>query len=220
MFDFDGTLADTFSVAVGLLPRLARELRFRDPGPEGIASLRGLPARRILSELGVAPWKVPLLLWRARALLRMESGRITLFAGIADLLVELDERGVAWGIATTNSRGLVQEILRRGGAPEPGWLEAGLSLAAKPRRIRSLAARLGFAPSDLAVVGDEIRDVEAARACGAVPLGVAWGYNGPEALLGAGATCVLADVRGLREVLLGERPPCASAAGIAPFAPL
>lgn len=205
VFDFDGTLADTFPRVERLLPRLARELRFRDPGPGGLQALRELPLRQILSELGIAWWKVPLVLWRARSLLAAEGGgTIELFPGIAGLLGDLDAAGMEWAILTTNGLPLVREALRRAGAPEPGRLEAGLGLSGKARRLRRLARILELAPEDLVLVADETRDVDAAREAGVSLVAVAWGYSTPEALERAGATRIVRDVEALRSALFGS----------------
>jgi phosphoglycolate phosphatase len=185
------------------VPRLARELRFRDPGPEGLRALRELPMGQVLSELGVAWWKVPLLLWRARVLLHREDDGIALFPGIAELLRELDGAGVEWGILTSNGHQVVRATLERAGAPEPGWLETGLGLGGKASRLRRMAGRLDVRPADLLLVSDELRDLDAARAAGVPVIAVGWGYSSPEALEGAGAR-VVRDVSALRAALVPQ----------------
>lgn len=215
LFDFDGTLADTFPAAVALLPRLARELRFRDPGPRGVEALRGLPTRRILSELGIPWWKVPLVVWRARALLRDGTGPVPLFPGVAGMLRDLDAAGLEWGIVTTNGLDTVREALRGGDASEPGWLEAGIGLFGKRRRLLRMVQARGLEPSRVLLVADETRDVEAARSAGVGFVGVAWGYATPEALREAGAREVSTTVGELRQLLLGDAGFPRGPAGIA-----
>lgn len=204
LFDFDGTLADTFPAVVELLPRLARELRFRDPGVQGIEALRGLPTRRILSELGIPWWKVPLVVWRARALLSSLGGPVRLFPGVAGMLRDLDEGGVEWGIVTTNGLAIVREALRGGDAPEPGWLEAGIGLFGKRRRLLRMVQARGLDPSRVVLVADETRDIDAARSAGIAFVGVSWGYATAEVLREAGAPEVIATVQRLRSRILGE----------------
>lgn len=185
------------------MPRLARELRFRDPGAEGLIALRELPMGQVLSQLGVAWWKVPLLLWRARVLLHREDDGIELFPGIAELLRELDGAGVEWGILTSNGHQVVRSALQRAGAPEPGWLETGLGLGGKASRLRRMARRLEVAPDELLLVSDELRDLDAARAAGVRMIAVGWGYSSPEALSRTGVA-MASNVDALRAMLLGE----------------
>jgi phosphoglycolate phosphatase-like HAD superfamily hydrolase len=204
LFDFDGTLADTFPRVERLLPRLARELGFTDPGEEGIRQLRGRNLPRILSQLGIPWWKVPLVLWRARALLEADVETIPLFPGIADLLNDLDKAGMEWGILTSNGIDVVRRTLYQNAAPEPGWLEAGLGLAGKAKRICRMARHWGIPTGELVLVADETRDVEASRKAQVPMIAVTWGYNTEAALAEAGATRLARDVGELRRMLLGK----------------
>jgi len=164
---------------------------------------------QVLSQLGVAWWKVPLLLWRARVLLRREDDGIELFPGVAELLRELDGADLEWGILTSNGIDVVRSALARAGAPEPGWLETGLGLGGKTSRLRRMARRLEVRPDELLLVSDELRDVDAARAAGVPMIAVGWGYSSPEALERASAT-VVRDVAALRKLLL---PPPVEVSG-------
>lgn len=206
VFDFDGTLADTLPRTLRLFPVLAREFKFRSASPEELESLRSLGAREILDRLGISWWKAPLVLWRARNLLARDQEPIEPFPGVVDLLRELDARGVEWGILTTNGWDLVRSTLRAWGAPEPGWLEAGVSLAGKARRLRRLASRFEVAPEQLLLVGDEVRDVEAARRAGVGMAAVTWGYNTRQALVEANAPCLCNTVEQLRATMIRTEP--------------
>lgn len=204
LFDFDGTLADTFPRVERMMPLLARELHFRDPGVDGIRRMREMPMRQVLSDLGISWWKVPLVLWRARWLLERDPEPVRLFPGVAQMLGALDGVGLEWGILTSNGASLVRSVLRREGAPEPGWLEAGLGLWGKTGALRSMARHLGVLPEHMVLVSDETRDAEAALAAGVPMVGVAWGYGAGEALAKAGTEIVFPDVESLRKWLLED----------------
>lgn len=211
LFDFDGTLADTFPRVERLLARLARELHFSDPGADEIRRMRGWRMPRILSRLGIAWWKVPIVLWRARALLESDPVPVALFPGIPELLTDLDKAGIEWGILTSNGLEVVRRTLRENGAPEPGRLETGLGLSGKVKRLVRMARVLGTVPGCLLLVADETRDVDAARAAGVPMIGVAWGCNTEQALRDAGSSRVARDQHELRE-MLGLGAPEARAA--------
>jgi len=206
LFDFDGTLADTFPRAERILPRLARELRFCDPGPDGLRRLRELPAGRILRELGIPWWKAPLAVWRARALMASDTGPVPFFPGVGGMLRELDGRGIRWGIVTTNGHAFVRRCLLQADLPEPGWLEAGIGLRGKARRIRRFLSRWGLDPAEVVLVSDEVRDLRAAEEAGIGFRAVGWGYNTPSALEAAGAGRVYLELAELARELLPEAP--------------
>lgn len=183
VFDFDGTLADSYPRVVGLLPRLAREFRFKAPQPDEIRELRELSSPQILSRLGISWWKVPILLWRARSMMRSDASPIPLFPGIPRLLRSLDASEVEWGILTSNHHAVVRRSLELGGAPEPGWLESSSGLSNKAQRLKQMARALDCAPHEMVMVADETRDIEAAREAGIAMIGVDWGYSTPESLV-------------------------------------
>lgn len=200
LLDFDGTLADSLPRVVALLPRLARELRFRAPAPEEIDGLRELTTREIFRSLEIPWWKVPFLLWRARLLLHRDSRPLPFFPGMAELLHWLDASGTEWGILTTNGLDLVRRTLRHAKAPEPGWLEAGAGLG-KARRLKAMADRLEVRPDRIVLVGDEARDLEAAREAGTEFVAVGWGYGTAASLRRAGAVEVALDAAQLQRML-------------------
>jgi len=166
--------------------------------------LRDLPARRILAELGIPWWKIPLVVWRARSLMASDPEPVEFFPGIPELLAELDGRGRRWGILTSNGHGFVRRALLEAGLPEPGWLEAGVGLSGKTARLRQFLSAWSLRPEELVYVSDETRDLEAARAAGIGFEAVGWGYNTPQALERAGARAVARDASALRRALLGE----------------
>ena len=52
------------------------------------------------------------------------------------------------------------------------------------------------------MIGDTSFDIEMAKAAGATPIGVAWGYHEPDELLRAGAVAVAQSPAQLTEILL------------------
>lgn len=70
-----------------------------------------------------------------------------------------------------------------------------------PAMIEAALAETGVAPRRAAMVGDTTYDIEMARTAGVLPIGVAWGYHAPEALVAAGAARVIDDFADLPGVL-------------------
>jgi phosphoglycolate phosphatase len=52
----------------------------------------------------------------------------------------------------------------------------------KPRKIRSVLRRTGVPASRAILIGDETRDIDAARACGVASGAVGWGYADAQTL--------------------------------------
>jgi phosphoglycolate phosphatase len=89
---------------------------------------------------------------------------------------------VKLGIVSSNSEENIRAILGPDQARLIGVFECGASLFRKARRFRKALQRTGIGAGETITVGDEIRDLEAAREAGIAFGAVAWGYTDAEAL--------------------------------------
>jgi N-acetyl-D-muramate 6-phosphate phosphatase len=103
------------------------------------------------------------------------------FDGIEEMLAALEADGVRWGIVTNKPEYLARLVL-----PKLGWdarsaiLVGGDTLAERkphPLPLLHSAEALGFDPRDCAYVGDDERDIVAARAAGMPSVVALWGYR-------------------------------------------
>jgi phosphoglycolate phosphatase len=195
VFDFDGTLADSFSWFLETLNSVAGKYRFKRIEPHEIECLRGLSVRELMAHLRLSRWKVPLLAADMRR--RMADGRaaIKLFDGVERMLERLAAQGIELAVLTSNSQENVRRILGARNAALVRHFECGASIFGKEAKFRKLLRRTGAAPADVLCIGDEIRDAQAAAAAGLAFAGVAWGYARPDvfALHCAGALFVSVD---------------------------
>ena len=68
-------------------------------------------------------------------------------------------------------------------------------------KFRRVARKLGAKPSETICIGDEIRDIEAAKAAGMDSGAVAWGYALPAALQAAGPTYLFNSIEEMMQRL-------------------
>lgn len=182
MFDFDGTLADSFPWFRGTINQVADRYGFRRIEDAEVELLRGYSAREMMRHLQVPAWKLPLIVRHMRRLKARDAHRIRLFPGVDDVLRRLHEAGVALALVTSNSYDNAVRILGPGNAALIRYWECGASIHGKRARFRRVLRRSGVPREQAICIGDEIRDIEAAHgerlACGVV----AWGYTTPESL--------------------------------------
>ena len=104
-----------------------------------------------------------------------------LFEGVADLLDAIEAAGSRWGIVTNKPEYLARQVL-----PALGWetrsaiLIGGDTLPERkphPLPLLHAAAELGVAIDDCVYVGDDRRDIDAARAAGMRSVVALWGYR-------------------------------------------
>jgi phosphoglycolate phosphatase len=176
IFDFDGTMADTFRIAIGIFERMTgRADTFSE---EEIERLRGLGGLTVLRELHIKPWLVPLMLIRGRGLMRRSLPSIKLFNGIKPLIEELAAQGVPLYITSSNSTSNILEFLREQGMDEYFIrIYGNVGLFGKARVLRRVLANNRLDRATTTYVGDESRDIEAAKHVGLRSVAVTWGYN-------------------------------------------
>ena len=185
LFDFDGTLADTaadLSRALNHL-RIARGLE-KSPleklRPHASSGARGL----IEAGLGILPDHPEFKALRESFLRHYEDEICVdtrLFPGMGELLAALEARGLRWGIVTNKSTNLTQMIVKalrlEGRAACVVCGDTTPHLKPNPASLLHAAGELALAPADCIYLGDDLRDVQAARAAGMRSVAVEWGYG-------------------------------------------
>lgn len=206
LFDFDGTLADSFPFFAETLGDVADRFGFRRFGADEVDDLRALGAREIMARAGVPMWKVPAIAAHFRARMAERINEIPLFPGAGEMLAGVRAGGATIAVVTSNAEDNVRRVLGPELARLVDHFDCGLALFGKAARIRRLIRHFGRRPDDCVFVGDELRDLDAARACGIRFVGVGWGYTRPDALAAAGADVVV-NVGELASVLRAAASP-------------
>ncbi|MFD1624459.1 HAD hydrolase-like protein [Azospirillum griseum] len=182
IFDFDGTLADSFPWFVSVLNGVAARYGFRPVRPEEQERLRGCDTRSLLRHLRVPLWKLPFIARHMRALMASDINAIALFDGVPDLLRTLHARGVVIAVVSSNSPDNIRRVLGPDLSALVTHLACGASLFGKPAKFRQVLRALTIPPHHALAIGDETRDIEAARRVGIACGAVTWGYASADAL--------------------------------------
>lgn len=202
MFDFDGTLADSFPWFVRVINGVADRYRFKRIEEDEFDTLRGYSGREMVRHLGVASWKLPFIAGHMRRLKTRDADSVPLFPGTGALLRRLDEAGVTVAIVSSNAEANVRRILGPENTARVHFFECGASIFGKRSSFRRVLRRSGVAPAEALCVGDEIRDLEAAREAG-LPFGaVTWGYTTAAALRGRSPEYVFASMEEIAETVI------------------
>ncbi|MGF7176187.1 HAD hydrolase-like protein [Azospirillum doebereinerae] len=186
IFDFDGTLADSFPWFIGVLNGVAERYGFHPVQPDELELLRGYDARRIMRHLRVPGWKLPFIANHMRRLMARDIGGIAPFDGVPDLLRALKDGGVAVAIVSSNSVDNIRRILGPENAALVAHYACGASVFGKPAKFRKVLKATGLAMDSVFAIGDELRDIEAARRVGIACGAVTWGYTRADALAAGG----------------------------------
>ncbi|HEX2585481.1 MAG TPA: HAD hydrolase-like protein [Steroidobacteraceae bacterium] len=182
IFDFDGTLANTFPFFLESFNTLAEKYKFKKVDQSEIESLRGEGARTIIKHVGLPMWKVPFVGAHFKKLMAASVHRIQPFDGAGVMLTALHQQGIKLSLATSNSGENVSRIL---GAETAGLFHHSsfnTSMFGKRAALRRVLRNNSIAHHEAIYIGDELRDLEAAHAERIAFGAVAWGYTKPDAL--------------------------------------
>ena len=177
IFDFDGTLADSFPWFVRAANTLAAHYHFTPIAPDEVELLRRAGPRQVVRHLGMRWWQMPLIARRLRSLTAANLDQIALFDGVDQMLARLTCAGVTLALVTSNTAANARYVLGMANAARMTDYECRVGLFGKAARFRRLVHRHGLRPQDALCVGDELRDLEAARQA-QIPFGaVGWGFT-------------------------------------------
>jgi len=188
LFDLDGTLADTAQDLASALNRLRAEHRMAPLAPELTRALASSGARGLLKvgfDLDPNDERYPPM--RDRFLDLYEQAlcvHTQLYEGMAELLGELERRALAWGIVTNKPRRFTDPLVRELRLHARAACVVSGDTTSKPKPapdpLLHAAGVMRIAPQACLYVGDDLRDVQGARAAGMPVIAAGWGYLGME----------------------------------------
>lgn len=194
IFDFDGTLADSFGWFVGTINMVAKRFRFKQLDLKRLDEFRGCSAREMMRHADLSMWKLPLVTRKMRRLMSEQIDDIKVFDGIDLLFEKLGSYGVQIAVVTSNSKENVLHVLGPDNTAFISHFGCGVSLFRKRSKVKSVVKTSGVTMDKVLYVGDEIRDAEMAADLGIGFAGVSWGYTKPEALQRFGKIPVLKNL--------------------------
>jgi len=181
IFDFDGTIADSFEVFIEILVIALGRKPFTQ---EEIADLRGSSTREIMRKLGVKKWQLPILAVKGKRAVGTKMERVEPFSGIAEIFEKLHDSGHAIYILSSNTDKNIRDFLNKYAlAKYVDKVYADIGIFGKVKWLKKLLKQQGLKSSECIYIGDETRDIEATKKVGMKCIAVAWGYGNPETLL-------------------------------------
>tara|TARA_B100000678_G_scaffold222653_1_gene190217 strand:+ start:37 stop:690 length:654 start_codon:yes stop_codon:yes gene_type:complete len=211
VFDCDGTLVDGQAAVCDSMEAAFAEAGLPGPDRNAVRRIVGLSLPQAVMHLAPETEKdaraAVVEAYKAHFRATRESGalREVLYDGIRETLHALHDADWMLAVATGKShRGLVATLETNGLATLFTSLQTADGHPSKPHpaMLEQALVECGAAPADAVMIGDTSFDIEMAKAAGATPIGVAWGYHEPEELLRAGAVAVAESPAQLTEILL------------------
>lgn len=182
IFDFDGTLSDSGGWFLSIMDHLSDRYGFRRVGKHEVEPLRHMPTRDVIRHLRVPRWRLPFIARYVRRLFGRHTHQVELFDGVPEMLAAIEAAGIRIAVVTSNSEANARAVLGPENAARVNWWACGASLFGKAPKFRQVLKASGIPPQQVLSIGDETRDIDAARETGVRAGAALWGYANPEAL--------------------------------------
>lgn len=183
IFDFDGTIADTMETLMRIYNRIAPEYHCRPIDDDVRETLRKRRPQDLMREYGMNPVKMPVVVLRMRREVRGCIARVRPISGIAAALRGLKSAGYALGIISSNAPENVRTFLAVNDLHGLiDFIQSSKHVFGKAAVIKRLMRNRGISPRQTVYIGDETRDIEAARKASVAVVAASWGYQAREAL--------------------------------------
>jgi phosphoglycolate phosphatase len=200
IFDFDGTLADSAEWFFDALDDAAEAFGFSKVTPAAVEQLHAFGMKEMLRALEVPLHRLPAIEEHMRRRGAENIDALRLFKSIPEALARLRLRGARLAVVSSNAESIVRTVL---GQTLAGYMHGyGCSAPAfgKEAKLLETIARAGVEVSRAIYVGDEVRDIEAAKAVGMASAAVAWGFMASSALRRLEPSMIIDHVAAIAEL--------------------
>jgi N-acetyl-D-muramate 6-phosphate phosphatase len=186
LFDLDGTLIDSAPDLGAAADKMRTDRGLPSLPLLDYRPMAGAGARGMLGiAFGIAPGHADFETLKEEFFKNYEAcmtERTYAFDGVADLIAQLDQAGIKWGVVTNKSERFTLPLTRAmplfstaqtivGGDTTP-------HAKPHPAPLLEAARQIGIAPEKCLYVGDDERDIIAGRAAGMPTVAAAYGYLG------------------------------------------
>jgi phosphoglycolate phosphatase len=203
IFDLDGTLVDSFPWFLRNVNDVADRFGFRRVADGDVEALRHASTREILAHLEVPLVKLPMIARHMRRLKTEQAASIALFDGVGTMLRALAEAGLRLALVSSDAEANARVKLGEAAALFSDY-DCSASIFGKPAKFRRILRSAGVDPAQAIAIGDETRDIEAARATGIACAAVTWGYAAPNALKALGPDLVFERMDDIPDALIAN----------------
>src|SRR4051812_37206137 len=129
---------------------------------------------------------------------------IPLFPGVGPMLRRLRDAGLRLALVSSDNEANARRQLGEANSAMFSYFDCGASILGKAKKFRRVLRRAEVDPAQAIAIGDEVRDIEAARAAGIACAAVAWGYAAREALRAHHPDIVFDRMEQIAETLIAQ----------------
>lgn len=182
IFDFDGTIADTKDVMIRIANKLASDIGRPALSEDDIRFFRDYGVKEFIKKMRLSFFEVMRLLKKGNEIFVSDKESIALVPGVIEAIRKIKDMGAKTAIITSNSKEGVLKVLGND-ISLFDFVIAERNLFGKAPKIIAAAKKAASSLDMCVYVGDEPRDIEAAKKAGVKSVAVLWGFSGKQSLM-------------------------------------
>lgn len=181
IFDFDGTIADSFDYVASFLERHVR--RGHPLTHEEKEKLRGMTMQQMATHLGSPWWYLPVLFLIGRRAMGKAIYNVPIFEGMGMVIDKLHAEGHELMIVSSNnSRNIKRSLKQHHLYKYFTDIYGNAGFFGKKRAINRILRRNSLEKKGAVYIGDEARDVIGAHGAEVRVIAASWGFDSKEVL--------------------------------------
>jgi len=201
LFNFNGTITNTKFLAIDMYNEIAEKQGYKRILEEDVSYLSTLSIRDRCKVLNLPIYKMPLVGIAIKRRSQKYISNLKPVDGIKETLELLKKEGYKLGFTTSNNQNVISEFLINNSINIFDYSQFSFSPLSKSKDISSFLKKYDLKTEEVVYVGDELRDIKAAKRNGLFCVAVSWGFDSVELLNTGHADKVIATPKEILDVL-------------------
>jgi len=175
IFDFDGTIVDSFNLALDIAYKLTKNPNLIDQ--DKVDQLRKMSIFKAASEIGLPRRTWPSLLFKGKKMMTDRLLELEIFPGLENIINWLYSYGFKLYIVSSNSKKNISKVIQKNNLDQYfDGIYGGIGLLGKSKVLKIIMKQKHLQPSNVLYIGDETRDIDASNKVKIKSIAVSWGY--------------------------------------------
>lgn len=202
VFDFDGTLANSFDEALQILSKVESNFGLNYSKEELRFLVRNNNYNDLIKEFKISKLQQILVLVKIRKITKKKFLEVKLYDWVPRFLKEIEKTHTLF-LLTSNKKEIVEPVLKKNGVLKYfTYCSYGASFFRKKNAMKKLIKKYHLNKDQTYYIGDELRDFKASTAVNINPIIVSWGFNSKSLLKKNKVTKIIDNKKEFRKLFL------------------
>lgn len=203
IFDFDGTIADSFDICFDGVNEIFKERGWRKVPKIEKEKARELSAKDVLKYFKVSNYQIAFIARKLFRIIERDFHKVKIFPGLKKVLKNLRKQDFKVIILTSNIERNVEPFLKKEELKDlfDGYYYKS-GIFSKDRVINKLVKKYKVKKRETVLIGDEIRDIRASKKSRIKMIAVSWGFNSEKVLAKNNPNYIVNKPQEILEILI------------------